>query len=955
MPECRPPDPVYRLLINWDENDTDCAAGSTGFDVGTFENDTVCSSGGCVCDTWCADHTQCWYGAADSGATPVLARDVTRAHTGSASLRTAWQTGAVTPRAELRWTEQWMIGRTYRVQGWVYVPTGSPDVYFYVNHLAASGVSSTVKDIWEQISITFTAGTVGGSGDVQLRASGATTTGQHVYIDDVVINRTDEDVWSDLRWGTTTGVEVGRDQSRELSPFKVGRLSTTLDNSPPVTGCADGVVGTALGPYWPRNQLSPLYGEITPTRPVKFDVELDGETYTLYRGYSDEYSPQPDRLASTVQITANDVLGIIEKKRVSTGLHQGITTGQAVSVVLDTIGWPTRQRVIDPGLGVLPFFWAESDNALSVLLDLVNSEGPPALLYVDSIGRIVFKDRSHRLVSPRSIASQMTITDNEMSPRYSLPMSYDYGWRDIINDATYTVDIRAIGVAGTQIWTSDETTYVVLTTTDVSVSTSDPFLNAITPVAGTDYTVISGAVSIALVNAYGNSRTSGSTVTIRITATSAPASITNLRLRAQPVTVTHTVQRTLRDIASSDIHGVKTDTVSRPWLSSWDAVDVIANVITHHSRPLEQITLRLLGYDTTTLHRQLGTRLSDRLRVTDSITGLNDLFYVEQINHSVDNNDQDRHSTVFGLERIPDVSLGECFILDNSILDNDVLCGGFTGFGGLDAGSSEDSESIFVLAESTSPTIGAPPLREYRQTASWQTSAVTKSITLTTRTDDVLVIVASTADSATTLSAPTGNALTYTLQQSNVSGGNPAVYLYTAHDTYGGNNWTLSMSSGGTQTAHWGFGVYVFSRCDSSVGASAQAGPAVGAPSLPLVTTVDNSAVVVLVTDNTAADSRTSRWRTASGYVRPSLASNTEKLADRDTNGITVYSAYYHNVGSLGAETVGMETPANQDYIIMAVEIKGLFAYGPCRSVVTERPSECLSARAVLDFSVLGS
>ena len=952
MPECRPPDQSYQLLINWDEIDVDCSAGSTGFDVGNFENDTDCDAVTCVCDTWCEDETQCWYGASDAGPSPSLSRDISRAHTGVASLRIDWETGATTPRVELRWSMQWEIGRSYRVAAWVWVPAGVSSVYFYIDHAAATGTASTSNDLWQKIYVDFTATALGGAGDVQLRASGAVLTGDSVYLDAAVVYRRDEDIWGDLRFGTATTVEGGRDQSRELSPVKVGRLRTTLDASPEVT-CVNGREVTTLSKYFPSNVNSSLYGEIAPSCPIKFDVDLDDVTYTLFRGFLDEYTPVPTRLSSTVQISANDLLGLLDKKRVSTELFLGITTGQAINAVLDFIGWPTRQRDVDYGAGILPYFWAESENALSVLIDLVNSEGPPAIMYVDDFGRFVFRDRSHRLLRPRSLGSQMTITDGELSPRYSLPMEYDYGWRDIVNDATYSVDVRVTGVAETTVWTSGDTTHAIIDTLDVEITSSDPFRSAITPVAGTDYTVITGSVSVALVDINGTPKTSGSSLILRITATASPASITDLQLRATPITVSHTINRSLRDTTSSDVYGVKTDTTSRPWLSSWDAVDVVSNIITKHSQPLEMLSIPLAGYDQTTLHRQLGSKLSDRIRVRDSITGLDNLFYIEQIAHTVENTDQDRHTTALGVERISDVALGECFILDESLLDDDVLCVGFTGSYGLGAGTSEDADVVFMLAEDSSPLTGAPLLREYQQTSSWHTNEAAKSVQMTTRSGDVLVVVATTADGTTTLGTPVGNALTYTLEQSSVAAGDPAIYVWSATDTLGGNSWPLSISRTAGMGA-WGYGVYVVTRT-TGVGASALTGPAVGAPGVSLATTVNQSAVVVISVDDLATNQADRLWRTVEDVVRPTLASNTEKLAQ--VGSYAVYSAYYHNVGALGAKTYGLVLPTAQRYTIAAIEIKGSIVYGPdpCSVEVTERPLNCLGSRSVLDSYVLGS
>ena len=168
----------------------------------------------------------------------------------------------------------------------------------------------------------------------------------------------------------------------------------------------------------------------------------------------------------------------------------------------------------------------------------------------------MFRDRHHRLLDAASTTSQATFTNGTSTETattvtFSQPMTYDTGWRDIVNTIIVPVDQRNQAELGV-VWQTDATIAVPAgTSVSIIAQSGDPFLNAVTPVAGTDYTLLTGAATAAL------SRTSGQSATITFTDSGAGSLITELQLRANPVTVARTVQVSVTDTASQTAYGVR--------------------------------------------------------------------------------------------------------------------------------------------------------------------------------------------------------------------------------------------------------------------------------------------------------------------------------------------------------------------------------------------------------------
>lgn len=222
-------------------------------------------------------------------------------------------------------------------------------------------------------------------------ASGAAYSISVDWANDGSFSQFGDDITGDvLDQGIT--VQYGRDQDRQLSPGAVGT--------------AGFVVCNVSRDYSPENVLSPLYGDLGAARPIRFETEFQGTTYSLFNGRLDDFEVHADRSDRSVTFSALDGLSLLQSVSLSTALYQGLRTGDVVGLILDEIGW-TAARDLDPGATIVPFWWSES-NAFEALQEIVLSEGPPAIAYVDPAGTFVFKDRHHRILDTVSLVSQAT-------------------------------------------------------------------------------------------------------------------------------------------------------------------------------------------------------------------------------------------------------------------------------------------------------------------------------------------------------------------------------------------------------------------------------------------------------------------------------------------------------------------------------------------------------------------
>ena len=400
-------------------------------------------------------------------------------------------------------------------------------------------------------------------------------------------------------------------------------------------------------------------GTISQGDPTKITAS-DGTEYTLFEGEIDRVEQYPEKERQSVGVIAHGVLAQLKGKRVSTALYQDITTNTAIGHLLDAAGFPAADRALDTGRTTMDWWWLDEEDAFEALLTLLHTEGPGAALYEN--GKVItFKHRHHRLENTASTAVQTTFRGTGTEPLHSSPFVYDDGLRNVVNVCKVTVKQRAAS-ALSAIWTLGE--QVQLGASEVRqlivrTSDGDPFTAAVCT-AGTDYTVIAGSVSSAVL-----SRTSGGSATLTITAGSSGATIIGLQVRAQPVEVTFTttIQDTIAATASQTQYGVQTFALPVRAEIGNSFAQAMCNWIVDwfkNGRPTVKITVN--NGNATRLSAALARQISDRIRVIEANTTLDDQFWIDTVEHRATGR---FHETAFGAEVASDTGY---FIIGTSAI-----------------------------------------------------------------------------------------------------------------------------------------------------------------------------------------------------------------------------------------------------------------------------------------------
>lgn len=439
-------------------------------------------------------------------------------------------------------------------------------------------------------------------------------------------------------------VSYGRDQERQLNPSTIGSAAFDVINID--------------RKYSPDYAAGPLFGDLDPGRNTSYEVTWNGTVWPLFRGRLDDYDLKADRKDRRVSFTFLDQLSVVQGVTLSTGVLFGQRTGDLINYILDWIGWD-GPRDIDPGATVVNVWWEDSTDALDAIQKLVRSEGPPSIAYAAPDGTFVFRDRHHRLLRTQSLDVQAHFASAAMdcaSPAvtgldYATPFAYSNGWRDITNSVTFDVAERSPDPNLSDVWTSESTYSLSIGQSLVlHVSGSDPFVDAVPPVLGTDYALSgAGTLQVSL------SRTDGQSTKIILLAVGGSVVITGLKLRARAIPVRRTLKVTEEDASSITQNGARSYPNDAPWASYEDASAIARMVLLHYATRRPTVQIRIVAQDPAHMAQILQRTISDRIHIRNDEIGLDADFFIEQVAHTVRRINQSGqppvHSVVFGCEK----------------------------------------------------------------------------------------------------------------------------------------------------------------------------------------------------------------------------------------------------------------------------------------------------------------
>lgn len=173
-------------------------------------------------------------------------------------------------------------------------------------------------------------------------------------------------------------ISTSRGKSRQLDRYTAGQATITFNN-----------FDRAFDPTY---TLSPFYGEIVPRRNVRISVDGLFIYYGIIEDWNLVYNATGESVA---EATASDAFTVLAKQQLDDQTFPAELSGTRIAKVLSNTGvaWSLDNRDIDPGFTLLSSETVDaSNNALEYLQAVTDSE--PGNLFIDSLGRVVFKDRN---------------------------------------------------------------------------------------------------------------------------------------------------------------------------------------------------------------------------------------------------------------------------------------------------------------------------------------------------------------------------------------------------------------------------------------------------------------------------------------------------------------------------------------------------------------------------------
>jgi hypothetical protein len=463
---------------------------------------------------------------------------------------------------------------------------------------------------------------------------------------------------------TDITIERGKDQIRALAPPMAGTASLEVDNT--------------SRDYSYEYATSPIYGKVLPNRQLRIKATKDATPYNLFLGFLDDIVHHSEIEKRTVEFPCLGTMSRMKGQKVSTALYQNIRTDQAISYLLDAVrwpnysaagddkwdtgqwgtfvwgsdGWPNALRDLDTGQTTLDWWWVADADPFDALVELLNTEGPGAALYEDGAGKIHFESRWYRNITNRAISTQATYYDTANYTPYYSAINYDPRLKDIINSCTIDVITRQVE-AEQVVWELGSTVSLGPNESrEYQVRTGNPFQNAVSPSPYTDFTVTSGSTANITLD-----RSSGAAATIIVTAGSQGCEVTDLQLRAQPVTevTTTKVSNTVSNTTSIQTYGQREYTPGmRREIAISVAQDLANAVVVMYQNPRPIVEITMIGGDSTALGQCLGREISDRVTVVNTEIGLNTDVMVDRIAHAI-HYGGNLHETTFGCETVSDI------------------------------------------------------------------------------------------------------------------------------------------------------------------------------------------------------------------------------------------------------------------------------------------------------------
>lgn len=270
----------------------------------------------------------------------------------------------------------------------------------------------------------------------------------------------------------TGKVSVSRGMGRD-GQYKVGQMSFGVRND--------------SATFTPEYTSSSLFGQLEPGVPVRLRITHNSIDYSLFAGYMKRTVNkwQSGNVASA-DFTAQDLLAYLAGYSTTNVTVAERTTSAALTAIATNIGLSGGDYSFTGGQQTLPYHWSRNQDALSAMMDVVNSE-MGGTLFADGDGVLQFQGRHERLgVTPDD-------TWGDGTTIYPSSIEYEVSDDNLISSVSIQANVFVLDDPNLVVFVAsrnkDSTSFSLTAgeTYEVELDYAQPITSLTTPVAQTDY------------------------------------------------------------------------------------------------------------------------------------------------------------------------------------------------------------------------------------------------------------------------------------------------------------------------------------------------------------------------------------------------------------------------------------------------------------------------------------